>query len=202
MIKGIIFDLGGVIITEDETSDFYAYATETLNIPQDKLKSVIGEEVQLLSRGEETSIEFWKRVCKLSGVDCPANSILSQLFTKTYRINVIVNRDMEELIQKFFNKYKLGLLSNTIEAHANIFKEFDVLKYFNPIILSFEVGYSKPQKAIYELAIERMSLPANELLFIDDKEQNIKGAEEAGIRGILYKNFEQFNKELEGRVFL
>ena len=201
-IRGIIFDLGGVIITENVTSDFYAYVAKTLNIPQKKLKNVMAEEVQLLSRGEEADIEFWKRVCKLLGVDCPANNVLSQLFTKTYGINVVVDRDMEKFIQKLFNKYKLGLLSNTIEVHANVFKKFDVLKYFNPVILSFEVGLIKPYREIYELAIEKMLLHANELLFIDDREENIKGAKEAGIKGILYKNFEQFKKELSKYMIL
>ena len=58
---------------------------------------------------------------------------------------------------------------------------------FDDRIISGDVGLAKPDKKIYELAIQKFNLVPENSLFIDDKMENIKGAESVGIKTIHLK---------------
>ena len=55
----------------------------------------------------------------------------------------------------------------------------------------------KPDPEIYKYTLEKLDILPEESVFIDDLEENIKGAEAVGIRGIIFKNFEQCKLDLE-----
>jgi len=63
-------------------------------------------------------------------------------------------------------------------------------------ILSYRDHLIKPDSAIYELLLERFGLVAEECVFVDDVSANVKGAEDVGIRGILFQSKEQAQEEL------
>ena len=94
------------------------------------------------------------------------------------------------------NGYALGFLSNT-EIPARDFNLECGYDFFDVRVYSCEEGLAKPESKIYELTAERLGVPISELLMVDDKEENIEGAEAAGAFGLLFKSPEQFCKELE-----
>ena len=80
---------------------------------------------------------------------------------------------------------RVGLLSNTCVSHWNWIQRqrFSVMDFnFDSTILSFEVGSMKPQRTIYEAAEEAAGVPVNEILFLDDRHENIDAAESFGWR--------------------
>ena len=93
------------------------------------------------------------------------------------------------------NGYRIGLLSNTEVPPMNYFHERGY-KFLDAAIFSCVVGIKKPEKGIYEITLNRLSVRPREAIFIDDKEENIKGAEEVGINMILFESPAQLKKEL------
>ena len=58
------------------------------------------------------------------------------------------------------------------------------LQYFDSIILSAFVYAEKPGESIYNIALNQANANSEESIFIDDKLENIEGAERVGIRGL------------------
>lgn len=69
----------------------------------------------------------------------------------------------------------------TVEAYP-------FLGMFDDRVLSSEVGVSKPQRRIYDVMIERTGLKPEELVFVDDREENLATAQALGIRCVLFEN--------------
>ena len=96
---------------------------------------------------------------------------------------------------------KVYVLSNFSEK---IWKEcIDALEFFEFTdggIISYKEHLIKPDQAVYQLLLERYGLCADECVFIDDLEENVKAARLCGINGIVFKNYEQAKKELNNML--
>jgi epoxide hydrolase-like predicted phosphatase len=78
---------------------------------------------------------------------------------------------------------RVGLLSN---SWGNTYPRERIDALFDPVVISGEVGMRKPLAPIYELALERLGIPAGRALFIDDAEPNILGARRVGLQAFLH----------------
>jgi len=192
-IKGIIFDLGGVLVDDLEPACL-GNASKNLKVSFDKLKRIIQNEVSPLQRGEENSIQFWQRICKKLYVRCPSDNILSSLWEEPYRESVKVKKDMLDLVKRLRGKYKLAILSNTIIEHAAVNRKRKLLGYFNVVLFSNEVGMRKPERRFFELAAERLGISFNNLVFVDNDIQLVRAARKYGLSAILFKSSEQLEK--------
>ena len=66
------------------------------------------------------------------------------------------------------------------------------------MLISGEVGIRKQDPAIYALAAERLGLPAESIVFVDDLPPNVRAATAAGMVGVLHAEAEATVAELEG----
>lgn len=82
----------------------------------------------------------------------------------------------------------MGILSNTCEAHFDFILErfVPLVQLFNPHVLSYIVGAAKPDKSIYEHAVELVNCKPEEVFFVDDLANNVQGAIDAGLDAVLY----------------
>jgi HAD superfamily hydrolase (TIGR01509 family) len=78
---------------------------------------------------------------------------------------------------------RVGLLSN---SWGNRYPRERIDALLDPVVISGEVGLRKPHAAIFELALDRLDLPAERVLFVDDAEPNILGARAVGLQGLLH----------------
>jgi putative hydrolase of the HAD superfamily len=92
---------------------------------------------------------------------------------------------------------KVGLLSN---SWGNTYPRARIDALFDPVVISGEVGLRKPQAAIYEHAIELLGVPAGRVLFVDDAEPNIIGAQAIGLRALLHTSSRCTRAALEALV--
>ena len=77
----------------------------------------------------------------------------------------------------------MGLVSNINEAHAEPVRvHYSVFEHFDHHILSYQVGSLKPDRKIFECAIEAMGKAPDRLLFIDDREENVAAGRQLGMR--------------------
>jgi len=78
-------------------------------------------------------------------------------------------------------------LSNDIsEWSIKLRKKFGLEKYFRVFVISGDVGIRKPDLAIYLSLLQKTKRIASDLLFVDDRLQNIEAANSLGIHGILF----------------
>jgi 2-haloacid dehalogenase len=69
---------------------------------------------------------------------------------------------------------------------------------FRDIVVSGTERLVKPDPAIYRLALDRFEIAADEAIFIDDRAENVAGAESVGMRGHLFTGAGRLRAELEG----
>ena len=76
------------------------------------------------------------------------------------------------------------------EVHARLFELFD------GIVVSGEEKMVKPNPEIYNLLLSRYHLNASESIFIDDRQGNVDGANQVGIKGVLFKSSNELKEQL------
>jgi len=71
------------------------------------------------------------------------------------------------------------------------------------MVVSWELGVLKPDARIYRIALERLGVPAGEALFVDDRPENVAGAEAVGMRGLVFTgdaSVEALRRTLDGAL--
>lgn len=95
--------------------------------------------------------------------------------------------------------YKTALLSNVGRGFVeSLFTPAELDDLFDAEILSNEAGMAKPSRGIFQLTADRLEVPVEECVMIDDSSRNVDGARATGMQAILFKNTEQFVGQLEG----
>ncbi len=136
----------------------------------------------------------------LNAVD---NKIDAETFCKIYSEVFTVNEDVVSLLPKLKEKYTLVLLSNTNSIHRKYgWGHYDFLKYYNKLILSYEVESVKPEEGIYRAAEAFTHKPSNEHFFIDDISEYVEGAKKLGWGGAQFTTYEQLVKDLKENSIL
>lgn len=199
-IKTIVFDLGGVIVNLDY-SNFYKQiiALSPLEKPQTRIMLEFFRQSDLYHQGKMTDEEFYKHACEILQV-CMINQ---NQFYEAFN-SIISGSSQPEMISllkelRDMKKYKLIALSNVNSSHWDYLlnKKWDFLEYFGEFILSHEVHLTKPDPRIFQLAIEKSGCNAEEIVYVDDGLNNIRSANDLGIRGIYFTNVEDLIEEFK-----
>ena len=80
----------------------------------------------------------------------------------------------------------VGLISNATDLARRVLRRLDLERYFDPIIISSEVGHRKPSKQIFDIALRQTAVASSRALYIGDKPAvDVEGASNAGMNAIL-----------------
>lgn len=102
----------------------------------------------------------------------------------------------QELFERLAKNYRLGLLSNTDPIHvAYLESHYDFLSFFTARVYSCTVGASKPSPIIYREALRACRARAQEAVYVDDIEDNVKAAEQLGMMGVHFRSGEQLRSD-------
>lgn len=97
--------------------------------------------------------------------------------------------------------YRLALLSNSFGLDPfNPYEHVGIWDLFDVHVISEVVGLAKPDPAIYQLALDRLGLPGQACVFVDDHPVNLPPAEALGITTVLAQDETETVAELEGRL--
>lgn len=177
-IRAVIFDLGGVLFTLGE----WAYRQEVarrLGLGE-QMPEGYDEAMPRLQRGEESEERVWEA---LSG-----KRVALSAFDDVWEANFPVNHDMLALAAELRGMgLKTAVISNTQASHVAIMRRMGVLAPFEPVLMSCEVGCRKPEPEIFKLALERMGVPAEQAVFVDDVPDYVAAAESVGIHGVHHR---------------
>ena len=94
-------------------------------------------------------------------------------------------RDFCEKAKK--DGYKIFVLSNASDLFYEYFPKFLPLDFFDGVFVSSDYLMLKPDVQIYQAFLAEYGLPAEECLFVDDREENVSGARQAGMNGFVFK---------------
>lgn len=184
MKKVLIFDCFGVISTQVDPYWAKRFFSE------DEYKIISKEIIEKGDIGEFTIDQVYENLSLLS------NEPKEQI-KRDWESYAHFREDLLEEIKKLKNKFKIVLLSNAAgDFVREIFKRINPDEYFDEIIISSDICLVKPNRDIFEYALDKIGATSLECVFIDDNEKNIEGAKKAHIDGILFKNTEQFKEDL------
>ncbi len=184
MIKAIIFDIGGVIFDESSSPQYEDIAQE-LNISLDIFISVKDKHLALAKINKISIDELMNRISRELNLN---KDHLLKIWTSKYKKRKI-NKNMINLVKNLKKRYKVIVLSNTNELHAKINYERGLYSIFDKVFLSNELKMAKPDKKIFQYVLKSLKLKPEECVFIDDKEDNVNVANELGINGIVFIDY-------------
>ena len=137
---------------------------------------------QEYERGEINSEGFRAGVCSLCGTDIPVADFL-QAYTDIFTPNPAVL----DLVRKVKLHHRVGLLTNASPWHfEHVIAKTEIYPLFESVTLSFEVGASKPDPRLFEDALQKLDLMAEECIYIADKPVFAQAATEHLLHGIAY----------------
>ncbi len=82
---------------------------------------------------------------------------------------------------------RIYVLSNASDLFYTYFPKFLPLQFFNGVFVSSDYLMLKPDVKIYETFLNKYGLDPKECLFVDDRKENVEGAEKAGMNGFCFK---------------
>lgn len=193
--KAIGFDYGGVI-AGIPSPEFNKRVTRLLGVNSKTFQDVYFEFNHLMNNNNILSWQdFWKKVTEELGVFDKYDDLIK--FIEELPRHEI-NDQIVGLIDKLrTNGYKVGLLSNNDIAAANKFRETGLANHFDAVVISAEIGYSKPHPKAFETFIKQLGVEANELIYIDDTEKSLATAKEIGYCPVLFNNYDSLLHDLE-----
>jgi len=193
--RAIIFDFGGVVVqwdprrvyrkfleTEEEIEAFFReVGFHSWNADQDRGDRTWADAVEQLAgqfphRRQLISAyhEFWED--SIAGPIDETVRIVERLRAKGFRLVGLSNWSAE--------KFKLTR------------DRYDLFKLFDDIIISGEVKTMKPEREIFDIALRKLGLRAEECLFIDDSSKNVEAAAALGFQIIHFENSPQLEEDL------
>lgn len=191
-IKAIIFDVGGVCITDAWTKDLMKEYAKILNVSYKRFQSARERYWSLYRIGKINKKQCWQGIFKELNAEANIGKLERMIMSRTKRIPGTV-----PLIKKLRKRYRIIALSNEGRDWNRYRKRrFKLEELFDFFITSSNVGLAKPDMRIYRLALKKLRLKPGEVIFIDDREKNLKPARKMGMKAILFRSARELGKEL------
>ena len=191
-IHAIIFDWGGVLI-EDPAPGLVKYCAKVLGASEDQYKRAYNICMDDFQTGRVTEQQFWTNMTSRLNAPVPkVDSLWGDAFAAVY----VPRKDLFTMaVQMRARGCKIALLSNTEKPAVEFFhkQKYDV---FDVAVFSCVEGAKKPERKIYEVTLDRLGTSAKQTLFIDDRQDYIDGARQAGIKTILFKDIGRLKEDL------
>ncbi|HEM5490609.1 TPA: HAD family hydrolase [Streptococcus suis] len=163
MIEWILFDLGSTLLDEEAAYGYYI----------DKCVKKL-ESVDI----EVSSDSYKKKMAEFAHQSLAPIRATWHYFARTEPHPLWTNEgiklysEVREVLETLSKHYRLGIVVNQSSSVRELLKEWGIESYFQLIILSEEVGLSKPNTAIFTLALQKVNIPADRVVYVGDRYDN------------------------------
>jgi glucose-1-phosphatase len=193
-IKAVIWDLGGVLLRGEVTSREALAAR--MGMTRLELEDLVfdnesGDRAQL---GEISVDQHWENIRRTLGLDTTELQEFYYQFWEGDRLDT----ELVDIIRSLRGRYKTGLLSNAFsDLREVVTGRLKIADAFDEMVISAELHMMKPDPRIYQYALQRLGVAAQEAVFIDDMERNVEGARGQGMSAIHFRGRAQALRDLD-----
>jgi putative hydrolase of the HAD superfamily len=206
-IRAVISDFGGVLTTPLVQSfmafqDQTGISTENLGRAMQAIAEADGENPLFeLERGEITEAAFLERLG--DGLE-PLLGHRPELhrFKEIYFEALNPNPPMIDLMRELRERgFRMAMLTNNVREWEPLWRPMlPVDEIFETVVDSAFVGCRKPESQIYGITLDRITMPAEACLFVDDVEVNCEGARRAGMTAVHFQDNGQAISEIQAAL--
>jgi epoxide hydrolase-like predicted phosphatase len=200
-MKFVYFDIGGVLLKDlSDVSDGWEILLKKLN-----LKNNQKQKFNDFFKNFEKELDLGKWVKEFPmimksefNINLPEKySVVNELVNNFF----VRNEGIWKIVEDIETKYKVGLLTNMYEGMLDLIKKKKLIPDINwdVIVDSSIEKCRKPDKEIYEIAQKRGGVEGKEILFIDNKQENLKIPQKMGWQTYWYdsNDYQKSNWKLE-----
>ncbi len=195
----IVFDLGNTLIRFDHNISANKIA-KAFNLDAKSIYDAFFDSglTGPFECGKLSSAEFHAKASELFGFNLSYDDFVNIW-------NDIFWEDMEAcaLARELKKRYKLILLSNISMLHfEHIRKKFDIINIFDELVLSYQVGATKPDREIFDEVVARAGGNRAGLFYTDDRQDLIDAALALGIDSVKFENADKLRIVMKERGIL
>ena len=196
-IKAVAFDYGGVIAFFQDAQAMQDMA-DLAGIDASLMSKIYWDNRSIYDQGLVDGNGFFKSILADIGIFADPD-LLEKLIVRDVESWSHINPESEELVRDLrASGIKLGVLSNIVKDFLDRVKEnLTVFNLFDVAVFSCDVGWVKPEAKIYQILLSQLDCKAEELVYFDDMELNVKAAHALGINAFIWKDAEEARRELE-----
>ncbi|HWF34313.1 MAG TPA: HAD family phosphatase [Solirubrobacteraceae bacterium] len=206
-VQAIISDFGGVL-TSPLLDSFIAYE-EMSGISVDELGRAMGRMWERdgahplfeLETGRMTEAAFLAGIAEqlTEALDRP---VLLDGFGQNYFDHLHPNQRVIDYMRGLKERgYRMAICTNNVREWEPLWRaKLPVDEIFTVVVDSGFVGLRKPEPEIYALTLERLGVPAEAAVFVDDVELNCEAARSVGMHAVWFRSTEQAIEEIESAL--
>ena len=193
-IRAVFWDVGGVLLTNAWDRSERTAALEHFHLDQDEFHDRHEMVVSSFERGKITLDEYIDRTVFYRTRPFPREEFRDYMFSLSQPFPEVL-KFAQALADS--GKYFMGTINNeSRELNYYRIEKFGLRKIFRLFVSSCFVGFRKPEKDIYRLALETTQIPAAECCFIDDRALNLECAVKLGMHAIEMQQIDQLRQDL------
>ncbi|MCZ6872060.1 MAG: HAD family phosphatase [bacterium] len=185
-IRAVIFDYGNVLV---RTLDPAPRATweQRFGLQAGDLQRIVHNKTSWIAAqlGQISPATYWHEIGDTLKLTAAETSNLRATFYRGDLLNVELVAYLDRLRAAGL---QVALLSNfSTDLHG--FLSTHALQHrFDPIAVSADIGVMKPDAQAYQTVLDRLALPANACVFVDDLAANVQAAQTLGMHGIVFRD--------------
>lgn len=191
----ILFDVGGVLLTNSWDVRQRAQAAAHFHLDEGDLQTRHAEVMELWERGGIAMSTYLDVAVFHEPRSFSRDEFVACMLDQSKLLPEGAMEILKELSAS--GRYLLGSLNNEArELNEYRFKAFGLRNYFDVALTSCYLGLRKPDLAIYQRAIDIVGGPPERILFIDDRPENVAGAQAAGLVALHFTGADALRDEL------
>lgn len=179
----VLFDYGGVICRQPPDEDLAVLATAAGCPPQDLMDAYWSSRLDY-DRGDLDATSYWQKVAGALGRVFSDDEI-KELIRLDVASWLHLHPEMVVLIEQVAKAgHRLALLSNAPVELAEAVSALPVAGHFEQMAFSCFLRSAKPEEACYRTVLDQLGTCPGDVIFLDDRPENVTSANMLGIRGI------------------
>lgn len=201
MVKVVCFDLDGVFF-EKSHQNLIANLAKRFSLNEKSLKEILFIQAAKeggyneLKCGKISTEQYWDWLLKRLNLEGKATKFD---FLEELQRGYYINREVAWLVKVLHQgNIKTAICSNNYQDNIEALdRKFNLDKYFDVMVFSYEVGVMKPDRRIYQALLAKAGSCPAELVYSDNDLKNIEAAKQMGINALLYLDFKGFKEQLK-----
>jgi putative hydrolase of the HAD superfamily len=195
-IRAVVFDYG-MVLSGPPNPEARQELHRISGLNHDTLESYYWIDRHAYDRGDLSGLAYWQKLNANAALGL-ADEHVSLLNHWDAKMWTTFNPAMIAWQQQLKSLgVETAILSNMGDTVLeSIQASFEWISSFDVLIWSYQHNLAKPERAIYELLLDKLGTAAEETLFLDDKLENIEAARQLGIKGLVFTNVDQLRQDL------